>query len=470
MATISTGGGRVLANIQVKTEKITVREDGRIHRQPQRNPNDLLITLRDADSQFFKHVSNADILREIVQMGVGTVKRAPQRQWDRNTGDPTGNKYFLLENVMPEDRLRIPPSFTFSHPNFGSVKMWLSHRFQIRRCWFCGDTHDAVCPVKEQIKTLQKEREDLKAQNNGVFQVKTYADSTLRYANQIAVASDIDSMSGASTGNLLNAVGVDEDSSDTPNVILVAGSKEIKSDLSPQDFLHSLEVIRTRVLDLQQKKNVAIIPPPVTVTGDFKTPEEEVREEYFNGHLQEMLTAGVQVWENPIKEYDEDNGMHPSPTQTVDLMKFVHAKTMEVWKTPFILPSADDAILKTVNKYHHVNSLYRYGCGACDGKDRNKWFNICDKCKDAASKNEDIGSKAKKMLHEIEEKVTSALPPLQTDSGDELKCNDCDVNFPDMRDLRDHFKESHPDKPLKFKRGKSSSTNNEERKDRRLQK
>ena len=89
-----------------------------------------------------------------------------------------------------------------------------------------------------------------------------------------------------------------------------------------------------------------------------------------------------------------------------------------------------------------MNSLYRYGCGACDGKDRNKWFNICDKCKDAASKNEEIGSKAKTMLHEIEEKVTSALPPLQTDSGDELKCNDCDVNFPDMRDLRDHYKES----------------------------
>ena len=141
----------VIAHMDIKSEKITVKGDGQIFRQKIHNPNDLLITLRDADSQLFKHVTNEEILREIINMNIGGVKRAPQRQYDKVTGDPTGNKFFILENVVPADRENIPTSFDFDHPKLGRVKMWLSHKYQIRKCWFCGDRHAAICPMKEKI-------------------------------------------------------------------------------------------------------------------------------------------------------------------------------------------------------------------------------------------------------------------------------------------------------------------------------
>ena len=446
--------GPAVAKVTIKSERLMVK-DGKLQRQNIQNPNDLLITLREADSQLFDYVTNEDILKEILNMGIGALKRAPQRQWDKETGGPSGNKYFILENVSPEDRERIPKFFEFRHPEIGTIQMWLSHRFQIRKCWFCGDRHDAVCPTREKMKQLQQERESLKAQNNGALQLKTYTDSTFRYANQVALASDVDAMPGATVGNLLNAIGVDHNNAMVPNVVLVAGANERRSNMLLPDYLYSLKKIRERVIDLTKQKNVAIVPPPQVET-EFITPEEEVKLEKFKSHLDELSAAGALIWENPIKCYDEDTGLHPSPEQTASLIKFIHSKTEEVWGKPFMLPSADDDTLKTHTKYHHVHSLYKYGCGACSDKSKNKWFNICNSCKDTAANCAEIQTLSQKMAKEIEDKLNSDMPPLGYDSEDEFKCDECGVFFDEIRELTIHFKSTHPGKTQKFKRGKSN--------------
>ena len=448
--------GPVIAKVTVKSERVMVKE-GKLHRQQVKNPNDLLITLRDADSLLYKHVSNEDLLQEIIKMGVGSVKRAPQRQFDRKTGDPTGHKYFILENVPPEERKKVPAAFDFYHPQIGMMKMWLSHRYQIRKCWFCGDKHDAICPTRELMMTLQQEREAFKAQNNGMLEVKTYSDSTLRYANQVALASDIDSMPGATLGNLMNAIGVDQNNATIPNVVLVAGANERRSNLPVPEYLYSLQKIRQRVTELASKKNVAIIPPP-KLEEEFITPEETVIQEKFEEHLKELSETGALIWDNPIDSYEEDMGKHPSPEQTVTLMKHIHQKSREVWGKPFILPSADDRTLKTNTRYHHVQSLYKYGCGACNEKIQNKWFNICDSCKHSAAVDVTIQDQSKEVTQEIEARLKKEMPPLGSDSEDELKCDECGVLFAELRDLTTHFEEIHPESTRKFKRGKSDKS------------
>ena len=218
--------------------------------------------------------------------------------------------------------------------------------------------------------------------------------------------------------------------------------------------MYSLQKIRERVTELAAKKNVAIIPPP-QVEAEFITPEETVLQERFQAHLHKLSAAGALIWENPIDCYEEDMGKHPSPQQTATLMKHIHQKSMEVWGKPFKLPSADDRTLKTHTKYHHVRSLYKYGCGACNDKTQNKWFNICDMCKQSAANDPEIQEVSKMIKQEMDARSQQEMPPLSSDSEDELKCDECGVLFTEVRDLTSHFEENHPDSTIKFKRGKS---------------
>ncbi len=96
--------GAILGRVSVRSQKITVMEDGRIQRKFERSPNDLLITLRDADSHLLRHVTNAQILEKIVNMGIGKIKKAVQRQIHRPSGEYSGNKFFVLRAL----RLRPP--------------------------------------------------------------------------------------------------------------------------------------------------------------------------------------------------------------------------------------------------------------------------------------------------------------------------------------------------------------------------
>ena len=185
--------------------------------------------------------------------------------------------------------------------------------------------------------------------------------------------------------------------------------------------------------------------------------------EKFKSHLDDLSAAGALIWENPIKSYDEDMGLHPSPEQTAALIRYIHDKTEEAWGKPYMLPSADDQTLKTHTMYHHVRSLYKYGCGACDEKTKNKWFNICNLCKDNAAKSEEIQNLAEKTAQEIEERLQLEMPPLGYDSEDEFKCDDCGVFFTEMRELTIHFKTAYPEGAQKFKRGKSKKSFDEKK-------
>ena len=440
-----------IASVTIKTEKINLRDDGSIQRKNIRSPNDLLLTFKDADKYIFSNVSNVDILTKVISFGVGRVKKSVQRQFDSKKGEYTGNKFCVLEDVQPGDRNKIPDHIMFVHPIVGNIKMWVQHRHQVRRCWFCGEKHAAGCKIKEKVEALEKERESKREQEG--IKIKTYASSVMRYANQAALVSDIDAMSGATTGNLLNAVEVDVKNTAVPNLVIVGGLNEMRMRVSMEEYVFSLKVIRQRLAHLNQTRRVLFVPPPAQ-PGMF--PEDAVKREFFDVHLGDIEAQGIVVVKNPVDTYGEDQGSHPSPSQTTEIVKHIDQSSKLRLGTPYLMENATDDVISLPNFYHHVTSLYKYGCAACGAKDRNKWPNICDHCKSQARSDEEVLEIAKKLEDEVRKRTDAEHPPIggvSDDSTEEgFKCDDCGVVFEEIGEMRNHFKDSHPSADFRYKR------------------
>ena len=463
--------GRKIAKVSIRTEKVVVQADGKIQRKQMHDAGDLLVTLRYADSYPLNMVDDEAIMKAIVDLGVGAIKRAPQRQFDRKMNEFTGNKFFILEGVQPDHRNRIPHELTFDVERFGKLSMTLSHRHQLRYCGFCGNTHAAVCEVRQKYDQMKKEKDAL--MEAGKLTLKICGDSTVRYMNESAVQGDVEAMSGATTGNLLNSLDVDDESPDTQNIVLVAGTNELKTNFTPEEYIFTLEKVRERLshLNRDEKKNVAIVPPPNS-SDEFLSAEAIVKREFFQEHLKELASQGVMVWDNPIDYYEEDFGDHPSKDQTVELCRYIHAKLSSDLGVPMLFNSATDDVVALPNKYWHLTSFYKYGCAACDSKDRNKWYNLCDRCKEAAKTDDVVRKKVEAFstrLNEVEELENPDLGDVSVSEDDELKCDICDVIFQEVKDIRQHFTDNHPDKEAKFKRALTQRKDDDTKKARRKQ-
>ena len=174
--------GRTLGTVEIKRNQIQTDEDGKVSIQPvyarqqQHEDDDLLITLKAANTDRFSAITNEIILEKIVKLNVGTVKKAPQPQrWSRESDELNGNKFLVLSGVPKEESQKIPTYFEFFDNRFGLQRMVLSHKHQQRYCFYCGKHHDATCPLKEAEKRFVKERDAAKRE------VKIYGSSELRY-------------------------------------------------------------------------------------------------------------------------------------------------------------------------------------------------------------------------------------------------------------------------------------------------
>ena len=98
---------RSLGTIEIRQDLIRKDANGNVSREhyfdrndrqspPQHDENDLLITLKDAYTEKFSFVTNEMILKEIIRMDVGKVKKGPQPQRWRDSNELNGNKYFVL--------------------------------------------------------------------------------------------------------------------------------------------------------------------------------------------------------------------------------------------------------------------------------------------------------------------------------------------------------------------------------------
>ena len=358
---------------------------------PDKEEDDLLITLYQANTERFTSVTNEMLLGEIATMDVGELKKAPQPQRYKGTDELNGNKFFVLSKVSEDVAKQIPTHFMFFDARYGWQKMWLNHRLRKRYCSFCGTEHETECPTKALFAQLKEERKATKeASPDNNFQVHMMGDSTLRYAEQQALAVDIHAMSGATTGNILNAVEVNDEHQQVKNLIIVAGQNELQSDLTQEEFLLCLKLKEERLRALATEKKVAILTPPPMKPID---PVEQAKEIFFHQHLAtiEEEVENLKVWSNPIEQFEEDDGRHPNPEQTAILLHHLNSKSTEDFGVPIFLKSGPSELMITKRKYSGVKALYKYGCGACADRARNKWWSICNNCITAAEDTDKSG-------------------------------------------------------------------------------
>ena len=381
----------------VEIKKETFRKDiyGNVTRERVRQPrsqgartaddndDELLVTLHQANTSRFSFVSNETLLHSVVSMGVGELKKAPQPQRHRGSDEQNGNKFFVLKNVNEETAQNIPSHFMFIDEKLGAQRMWLNHRLRKRFCSFCSEEHVAECPTRALYNQLCAERKLLKEASGNKFNVHVVSDSTLRYAEQECLATDVHAMSGATTGNLLNAVDVDLARKDVQNLIIVAGQNELHSQLTDEEFLVCLKKKEERLRILSKDKTVAILKPPPQTRLDAM---EQAKEVVFHEHLAVLdeEIPNLKVWANPLEAFDEDAGRHPNPEQTNSILNFLDQKAKEDLGVSIFLESGPNDLITTKRKYRGVKALYKYGCGACSDKSRNKWWSICTNCSTAA--------------------------------------------------------------------------------------
>ena len=427
-------GGREIGYIDVRREIQRTDDSGGVTRERvwlprqsfdgqannDRKEDDLLVTLPQANSERFSFVTDHMILSKIVALGVGDLKKAPQPQKHKGTDELNGNKFFVLENVTEEMAKTIPTHFTFAHDKFGVHKMWLNHRLRRRTCTFCGTEHEAECPTRAIYEKLREERKQMLEANNNRFDVHIISDSTLRYAEQQCVATEVHAMSGATTGNVMNAIDVDKAREEVPNLIIVAGQNELTSDLTDEEFLVVLKHKEERLRSLASHKTVAIMRPPPQTNFDAMRKAKEAIFHYHLSTLEEDI-PNLKVWDNPVPTFGEDGGRHPTPDETNTILKFIDSKAKEDLGLSIFLKSGPNDLITNRMKYRGVKSLYKYGCGACADRSRNKWRNVCTNCASAAEEPERSGiASALTVLlakaDEIRDRESPLLPSCQASS------------------------------------------------------
>ena len=444
--TVKDDGENSVASIKIKNlvtnrTNRNLNEPGKRY-SSNRSVGDLLLTLDKADTLKFRNISDEELTRRIVSLGIGRIKRGVQPQPTPGTREPNGNKYVVLEGVKDADKEKIPQCFEFPDGGGGSNRMWINYYGKPRRCRFCSEFHDPstkICPKEQFARQLEQERAAC------ARAIKTYSDSTLRLARQGSLTGDVDAMSGGTTGNILNAVDVDTKCT-ASNVILVAGQNDLQRRMTNEEFVWSVRKKEERLRDLSTKKRVAVLAPP---NHDFFDPESLAREELLHSSLKGLSDEGaISLWENPIDGFDADHGSHPTEDQTKSLIKFLHQKCLEIFNTPYLLPSAvdrDDAI--TAPRYSGVSSLYRFGCGSCNSRERNKWANVCSDCSEKLSAEEWVGEGVQRLSERADEIYEAENPAIDDDvlmTDADLTCEECAVTFTGGKEIREHFNTHHP--------------------------
>ena len=448
--------GEKLATVQIKSEERRVdqlgnvtfvrRYENKTGGRESEDGEELLITLVGADSPRFQHVGDAELVKQIIDMDVGRIKIPLRRQAHKNSSELTGNKYFVLKDLQPGDKERLPDSFNFWDEHSGAQRMFLSWNGKRRKCSACQQFHEGECDMMTLIRKLEGERETAKKANDDHLPIKTYAPSTLRLACQGSLASDVDCMSGATTGNILNAMEIDPSSA--PINVLITGQNDLHLNMSTDEFLWSLKKSSERLSEMAKQKVIAIVPPP---KQNPTLAEPKIKEEVFLEHLQQLAVnnENVHVWQNPVEEYTEDNGQHPSVEETEQLLRFIDEQAKAVFETPYMLSSATSQTLTTTAKYSKVRSLYKYGCSGCNQKTKNRWYNLCDQCKISIREDGDIQQAVEGFndrVNKFLEEHSPTLEHLSFDSAEEdFSCPHCGREFQSGAEIRQHFNDNHPE-------------------------
>ncbi len=371
------------------------------------DPDGVMVTIYDAYELQYHGISHEQFDNYFIQMGVDVIKPTqPQRCRKRRDAFNT-NRYLVVKNVNPDgtsvdmgDRIVIEGK-TFKLNYYGIQKY----------CFYCATKHGRECPKKIRFDFLRELRKGKTEKR------KVYADSTMRYTNQLALSTDVACMSGGGIGQLCNWIPFDDHHEE---VVISGGTNEIHSSDPLQEFVYTITKAADKLTTLVQKHNITVVIPQCPEN----VPELIGKAQY----LEEKLKAVEGIQTVKLDNIDLEDERHPSPDGTLRILDQLDAAT----NNEMFLPDCrEDAVLKM--KYRQVQPVYKVGCRGCDSMDFTA--TLCETCK----------RKAKEVnVEELQQKI-------ETIRNELFPSLDIDMKLIQKRTFDASDNDGSPSNPKKFK-------------------
>ena len=305
----------------------------------------------------------------------GTVLRPTLYHKYRENHELDGHRYCIIEvpNIM-----EVPQKIKVTDENTKKdfiFSLWWPAK--PRYCFRCGNLHSNGCPEMEEFKKAQEER------NKQKVHTKFYTDSTMRSADMVGILADIIGMSGATLGEIGNAMRDDTKNGkgpERPEIMVIAGKNDIKKVEGTKDITKvayavdkGIGKIVKEINDKQTLNFVNIIPEPEEIT-----PHQHIISDYIELSLNKTCDQhdNVTVTHIASKDIEKDITGHPTETGTVNILKGLS----QTLNRRLIL---NEKLCTTERKYRGIDSIYKYGCQVCDRiGDFSEHKGFCDICEE----------------------------------------------------------------------------------------
>ena len=297
-----------------------------------------LVTIYDAYEGRAQGIPGSEFNAVLATIEGVSFIRQTTPQFHKGTRILNGNRYVILD-FDPE---KVDLGEYIQIENF---KFKLNYYGQQRYCYLCQAKHGSVCPEKEVFKQLMAERE-------GKISHKIYSDSTLRKANQLALAADIACTSGAGIGQIANLIAQDPDP--ISDIIIVAGANEMRHTDDQKQFQFQMTAAAKKLHDLSATRKIKLVLPTV--------PRQSIGDEVKYAVMKETMESlkSIDVIDLPqgLVEYED---IHPTQDGTAALVGLIQ-KSEELQ----LVLNYDH--VTTHRNYLQVHSYYKVGCRTCDNK------------------------------------------------------------------------------------------------------
>ena len=357
--------------------------DKRITAKRRKTRKGLLLTFKDAGKRFLQHISNDEFDRILQnEMGLELLKLT-ELQRIPETDVFNGNRYAVVR--IPEKMEKITDTIPIRDTRSDKI-----YQIQIRfrgKKWFCArctKEHTEACPVLKAFYEAKDRRKVM--EDNGEIAMKIISDSTLRNASSTGLRSDVLCMSGGGIGQVAQAT-LDDPQTANKNIVIIAGTNDVKekaySDTKEyaEVVSKSLEkVLKVADKNTDQKVVIPKLYPYKEKECTFDDPATSARREYLHDKIDELLIDKRSNIDTIPIQYEVDISGHPTINGTKQILEQINDYGYEppiIWNRDFI---THDKI------YKGIQSVYKYGCGICEGfgksitHNRLKNSKVCDDC------------------------------------------------------------------------------------------
>ena len=307
----------------------------------------LLITIVDADLNANRALPGR--MFDSALEAYGKIEVGTESQRYKGTQINNGNRFCVIkkrENVDLPDRILV-----------GGTSFLIKYWGKQWNCQSCKETHIGPCPYKKALYAARDKRNEAEICHHVV------SDSTLRYADQSGLLADVSVMSGATIGQLANAVDNDDDVERHRHVVVAAGANdtlvgELEND---HQIVKRVDKSINRFLDTVNRDDTRNFYVLNTCRPlELPTRRQFIAREYFEMRLRKCASyienldiiktcEGITGW--------EDDG-HPNRDLTKDILVNI---SNDLEKQIII----DENVITTEKIYRGVTGHYLSGCSGC---------------------------------------------------------------------------------------------------------